>query len=131
MTNLYRRSTARRCASSFRSATAPAASRRSRRSNSPQRRSPRRSRGRHDRDRLQTPVNIRRILLDGRLPLHHMVVRREMSDLIGGAGVAGEGEGLAATAAEINLAALAAPTRLRQEGRAPEGVEGQVPLDRK
>src|SRR6266436_8151103 len=54
------------------------------------------------------------------------MVRREMADRIGGAGVAGEREGLAAAAAEIDVAALAALARLRQEARAPEGIEGGV-----
>src|SRR6266436_7858367 len=74
----------------------------------------------------QPPINIRRILPDRRLLLHHMVMRREVADRIGGAGIAGECEGLAAAAAEIDVAALAALARLRQETGAPEGVERGV-----
>src|SRR5215468_8519227 len=76
----------------------------------------------------QPPVNVPRTSPDRRLLLDHMMVWREMTDRIGGAGVAGEGEGLAAAAAEIDLTALAAPARLGQEIGPAEGIEGGVVL---
>src|SRR5580704_9580267 len=53
------------------------------------------------------------------------MTRRKMADRIGGGGVAGERKGLAAAAAEIDVAAVAALARLLHPRRAAEGVEGR------
>src|SRR3984893_7869671 len=58
---------------------------------------------------LQTPINIFRILADGRLLLDEMMLRREVAHRVGGAGVAGEGESLAGAGGEMDLPARRAP----------------------
>jgi hypothetical protein len=53
------------------------------------------------------------------------VVGREVAHRIGCGGIAGEGEGLAAAAAEIELAARAAYAWLFHPCGAAEGIEGR------
>src|SRR3954470_18469989 len=56
-------------------------------------------------------------------PGHEPVVRRQVADRVRAGGVAGEQEGLAAAAAEVDLAARAAPTRVLHPVRPAEGLE--------
>src|SRR2546428_6740113 len=53
------------------------------------------------------------------------MVGSEVAHRVGGGGVAGEREGLAAASAEIQLAPRAARARLLHPCAAPEGVEGR------
>jgi hypothetical protein len=54
---------------------------------------------------------------------HDVVIGCEVADRVGAGGVAGELEGLAAAAAEVDLAAVTAPAGLRQPVRPAEPPE--------
>src|SRR5215470_15427423 len=56
---------------------------------------------------------------------HAVVMRRQVTHRIGRPRVAGDGKGLTAAAAEIDVAPLAARARLRQPVGAAERVEGR------
>src|SRR5262245_31461154 len=76
------------------------------------------------------PIDVRRVGPSGRELRDPRVIGSEMAHWIGYGGVAGKGEGLAAAAAEIQLAARAACARLLHPCGAAEDVEGRgVPPD--
>src|SRR6266542_1364388 len=56
-------------------------------------------------------------------PLDDRMQRRKMADRVGGGGVAGQEEGLAAAAAEVDLAPLTASARLGHPVRAAKAPE--------
>src|SRR5579864_6046347 len=76
----------------------------------------------------QPPIDVCRILADRRLFLDQMMERREMAHGVGRAGIARECEGLAAAAAEIEVAPVAALARLGQKRGAAKCVEGRIVL---
>jgi hypothetical protein len=76
-------------------------------------------------ERSHAPVIIGGVGLDGRKPGDFCVVGSEVAYRIGCGGVAGEREGLAAAAAEIQLSTRAACARLLHPCGAAEGVEGR------
>src|SRR6202035_1349143 len=69
------------------------------------------------------PVGVRRVVLQRCKGSDLVVARRKMADRIGGGGVAGERKGLAAAAAEIDVAAGAALARFFHPRCAAESVE--------
>ena len=73
--------------------------------------------------RSHAPIDVRRVGPDGREFRDPRMIGSEMTHRIGCAGIAGEGEGLAAAAAEIELAARAACARLLHPCGAAEGIE--------
>src|SRR5262249_12417554 len=69
------------------------------------------------------PVHVLHLFPHARQFLDDRMLGREMAHRIGGAGVAGEREGLAAAAAEVLVAARAACARLLQPVGPAEGAE--------
>src|SRR5262249_23733363 len=75
--------------------------------------------------RSQTPIDVRRVGPDRR-KLHDLcMVGGKVTHRIGGASITGEREGLAATAAEVELPTRAAGARLLHPCGAAEGIEGR------
>src|ERR1700690_1897948 len=71
------------------------------------------------------PIGVRRVVLQRCKRRDLVVARRKMADRVGGGGIAGERKGLAAAAAEVDVAAGAALARFFHPGRAAEGIEGR------
>src|SRR3984957_19792890 len=71
------------------------------------------------------PIGVRRVVLEGCKRRDLVVARRKMTDRIGGGSVAGQRKGLAAAAAEIDVAAGAALARFFHPRRAAEGIESR------
>src|SRR5580692_9620843 len=69
------------------------------------------------------PIGVRRVVPVGRKGRDLIVARRKMAGRIGGGGVAGERKGLAAAAAEIDIAPVAALARFFHPRRAAKSVE--------
>src|SRR5262249_23126401 len=72
------------------------------------------------------PIDVRRVRPDDREFGDKRVMGSEVAHRVRCGGIAGEREGLAATAAEIELAARAACARLLHPRGAAEGIEGRV-----
>ena len=75
--------------------------------------------------RSQAPINVRRVGPDRRELYDPRVVGGEVAHRIGGARIAGKREGLAATAAEVELPTRAAHARLLHPCTAAEGIESR------
>src|SRR4051794_28986255 len=74
---------------------------------------------------LHPTIGVRPVFLHRGELCHMRVMRRLVAHWVGGPGITGEQEGLAAAAAEVDLAPLAACTRLGQEIGAAECIEGR------